>query len=121
MFGEEEEEVERGEKVDNREIGRLFGAANIKFCPHHTSAERGQPLLMALLISRLQQTTVVELEWDDRIVLKIRMYENIMPSIYVGIHHRIYRINMMSGVVPGCCSSYHFLVYSKIRRRNEDV
>jgi hypothetical protein len=37
-----------GEKVDNREI---IWAANNKFCPHHTSAERGQPLLMALLIS----------------------------------------------------------------------
>lgn len=54
MFGEEEEEVEGGE-VDNREIGRLFGAANNKFCPHHTSAERGQPLLMALLISGFQE------------------------------------------------------------------
>jgi hypothetical protein len=53
VFREEEEEVEGG-KVDNREIGRLFEAANNKFCPHHTSAERGQPSLMALLISRLQ-------------------------------------------------------------------
>jgi hypothetical protein len=49
--GEGREKVEGG-KINNREIGRLFGAAKNKFCPHHTSAERGQPLLMALVLNK---------------------------------------------------------------------
>lgn len=79
MMGERVQARSVVEKKGNEvEGGIIFGAANNKFCPHHTSAERGLPLGWRSFLIIHSGSWVGS--WDNEMeIVAENFYESIMP------------------------------------------